>query len=318
MTQKHGLGRGLSSLIPQKNSTQDPKMQSVMPRKHNDSSTKNSKKIVKPQSINEHSDRGDSIEEIPIGMLRANKEQPRTYFDEERLSELTSSIKVHGVLQPLIAIHKGDHYELIAGERRLRASKKAGLTTVPVVIKKHDNLTDQIKLELALIENIQRHDLNAIEEAKSYKRLVDEFDLSQGEIAVRTGKSRSVIANRIRLLSLPIEIQKGLVAGQITEGHAKVILSLSNPQKQIALYKMIIDAKLTVRQAENKALSSEHGKKRQINQGQTSHARRLENQLTQYFDTKVRVKEGTSGGNITISYFSEDELKNILSRLKLM
>ena len=318
MTQKHGLGRGLSSLIPQKNLTQNSKTQSLMPRKHNDSSAQNSKKIAKPQLTNEHSDKGDSIEEIPIGMLHANKEQPRTYFDEEKLSELTGSIKVHGVLQPLIAIHKGDHYELIAGERRLRASKKAGLTTVPVVIKKHDDLTDQIKLELALIENIQRHDLNAIEEAKSYKRLVDEFDLSQEEIAVRTGKSRSVIANRIRLLSLPIEIQKGLVAGQITEGHAKVILSLSNPQKQIALYKMIIDAKLTVRQAENKAMLAEHGKKRQSNQKQTLHARRLENQLTQYFDTKVRVREGANGGNITISYFSEDELKNILSRLKLV
>ncbi len=316
MTQKHGLGRGLSSLIPQKNSIQNSKTQSVASHKRDNVSV-NLKRKFKSQLTNEYNDKGDFIKEIPIGMLRANKEQPRTYFDEEKLFELTNSIKVHGVLQPLIAVDKNDHYELIAGERRLRASKKAGLTTVPVVVKKHDDLTDQIKLELALIENIQRHDLNVVEEAKSYKRLVSEFDLSQEEIAVRTGKSRSVIANRIRLLSLPIEIQKGLIAGQITEGHAKVILSLSNPQKQIALYKMIIDEKLTVRQAEKKVLLSEHARKKHINQGKTPHARRLESQLTQYFDTKVRVRESASGGNITISYFSEDELKNILSRLKL-
>jgi len=315
MAQKHGLGRGLSSLIPQKNTSKDFKKKPPVSQRRDTDST-DLKVMIEPKTVKKVA--ADFIEEVPVGMLRANKEQPRTHFDEEKLSELTSSIKVHGVLQPLIAIHAGDHYELIAGERRLRASKKAGLTTVPVVIKKHDNLTDQIKLELALIENIQRHDLNVVEEAKSYKRLVDEFDLSQGEIAVRTGKSRSVIANRIRLLALAIEIQKGIIAGKITEGHAKVILSIQNPQKQLALYKIIVDEKLTVRQAENKALLSERDKKNRISQGQTPHARRLEDQLTQYFGTKVRVKEGATGGNITVSYFSEDELKNILSRLKLM
>lgn len=316
MAQKHGLGRGLSSLIPQRSTVKDSRMQSGLSQKYDNDSV-SLKRNAKPHLTNEHSSSGDFIEEVPIGMLRANKEQPRTNFDDEKLSELTNSIKVHGVLQPLIAVHNGDYYELIAGERRLRASKKAGLTTVPVVVKKHDNLTDQIKLELALIENIQRHDLNPIEEARSYKRLVDEFDLSQEEIAVRTGKSRSVVANRIRLLSLAIEVQKGLIAGEITEGHAKVILSLSNPQKQIALYKMIVDEKLTVRQAENKVLLSENNRRKRIIQNQTLHARRLEDQLTRYFNTKVRVNEKVKGGSITISYFSDDELKNVLSRLKL-
>jgi len=317
MAQKHGLGRGLSSLIPQRDAVRDVRAQSATSQKR-DSNFTQPQNNSKPQITGQQGGEGDFIEDVPIGMLRANKEQPRTHFDEEKLSELTNSIKVHGVLQPLVAVHNGDYYELIAGERRLRASKKAGLVTVPVVIKKYDNLTDQIKLELALIENIQRHDLNVIEEAKSYQRLVDDFDLSQGEIAVRTGKSRSVVANRIRLLSLAIEVQRGLIAGEITEGHAKVILSLSNPQKQIALYKMIIDEKLTVRQAENKAILEQGDRKKRVTKEQTPHARRLEDQLTQYFGTKVRVKEGASGGNITVSYFSEDELKTILSRLKLM
>ncbi len=316
MVQKHGLGRGLSSLIPQKNALSNSTMKPISPQNYDNDSTPK-EKINKFQAVNECDD-SDFIEEVPIGMLRANREQPRTNFDEEKLSELTNSIKAHGVVQPLIAVHKGDHYELIAGERRLRASKKAGLVTVPVVIKKGDNLTDQIKLELALIENIQRHDLNVIEEAKSYKRLADEFKLSQEEIAVRTGKSRSVIANRIRLLSLPIEIQKGIIAGKISEGHAKVILSLSNSQKQIALYKIIIDNNLTVRQTENKVSLVYSKKKKHIVSSQTPHARRLEEQLTQYFGTKVRVKESANGGNITVSYFSQEELKNILLKLKLM
>jgi ParB family chromosome partitioning protein len=221
------------------------------------------------------------------------------------------------VLQPLIAVYNGDHYELIAGERRLRASKKAGLITVPVIVKNCDNYDNQKKLELALIENIQRHDLNVVEEAKSYQKLVDEFGLTQEEIAVRSGKNRSVVANRIRLLTLPVDVQKGLIAGDITEGHAKVILSLVNPQKQIALYNIIIGQNLTVRQTEDK-LASVGGKTRTRKKSeQTVHARRLEDQLTKYFGTKVKVNESKNGGSITVSYFSQEELKNILSRLKL-
>ena len=323
MTQKHGLGRGLSSLIPQKN-TKSP-MSS-----NSDNQASTGKRVVKKiystdttVSSNKHKANNDNdnlkrdfVKDVPIGQVQANTQQPRTYFDEEKMDELTRSIKTHGVLQPLIALKSGKRYELIAGERRLRASKKAGLTTVPVVVKDSADFDEQKKLELALIENVQRHDLNVIEEAKSYKKLSQEFDLSQEEIAHRTGKSRSVVANRMRLLELPIEIQRGLVGGKITEGHAKVILSLQNPQKQIALYNMIVDQRLTVRQAENK-LSKTSSKNSVHRVEDTLHARRLEDQLTKYFNTKVRVKEKSDGGTISISYFSQEELKDILSRLKL-
>lgn len=321
MIQKHGLGRGLSSLIPQKNKSQETTF--TRPVSQTQVTKPVSKSILKTKNSTETKDENvknesrDFVKNVPVGMVRANTQQPRMYFDEEKLEGLTSSIRAHGILQPLVAVHNGDHYELIAGERRLRASKKAGLATVPVVVKNKEDFDDQKKLELALIENIQRHDLNLIEESRSYQRLAEEFDLSQEEIASRTGKSRSVIANRMRLLSLPIDIQKGVIVEKITEGHAKVIMSLTNPQKQMALYKLIVDDNLTVRQAENKLLTTQDGNKRRTMTDKTIHARRLEDQLTQYFNTKVRVSEKANGGSITVSYFSDDELKNILSRLKL-
>lgn len=317
MAQKYGLGRGLSSLIPQKG---DPVHVSRTQKSLDQKSSDVRSPSIRTQKTDAHlaEDGQDYIKEVAIGNVRANSQQPRIYFDEEKLEELTASIKTHGVLQPLIAVDKGDHFELIAGERRLRASKKAGLQTVPVVVKKDNgDLNEQKKLELALIENIQRHDLNVIEEAKSYYRLAEEFDLSQEEIAMRSGKSRSVVANRMRLVSLPIEIQKSLIANEITEGHAKVILSLTNPQKQIALYHMIMQQNLTVRQAEDKAHSVSNTQIKRRGVSKTPHARRLEDQLTRYFGTRVRVSEGANGGNITVSYFSEEELKTILTRLKL-
>lgn len=322
MIQRHGLGRGLSSLIPQKNTSSQNESQRIASHSaqpifrasRNDGASASTHKQMEDRI----DDGRDFVKDVPIGMVRANAQQPRMYFDEEKLDELAHSIKTHGVLQPLIVIHKGDHYELIAGERRLRASKKAGCETVPVIIKQGTDLGDQRKLELALIENIQRHDLNVIEEAKSYNRLADEFGLSQEEIAIRSGKSRPTVANRMRLTSLPIEVQKGLIAGEITEGHAKVILSLTVPQKQLALYHMILAQKLTVRQAEDKAHLAEQTKHLRRTNDKTPHARRLEDQLTRYFGTRVRVSESNGGGNITVSYFSEEELKNILTRLKLV
>lgn len=326
MAQKHGLGRGLSSLIPQKGDAQSTSQKPRPAIKRQDSELPTKRTEVKEESVEERptpsaiplSDDRDYVKEIPVGQMRANTQQPRMHFDEDKLDELAASIRAHGVLQPLVAVDKGDHFELIAGERRLRASRKAGLKSVPVVVKNDSNLNDQKKLELALIENIQRHDLNLIEEAKSYHKLAEEFDLSQEEIAARCGKSRSVVANRMRLSTLPIEVQKGLIAGAITEGHAKVILSLNNPQKQLALYNMILQNNLTVRQAENKAHITGGTVHRSRSVEKTPHARRLEDQLARYFGTKVRVSESGKGGNITVSYFSDEELKNILSRLKLM
>ncbi len=319
MIQRHGLGRGLSSLIPQKNTTIQSEPQRTTDRDTRSVSRplRDEKTSAPVQSSKENLSDHDIVKEVAIGKVRANAQQPRMYFDEAKLDELAHSIKTHGVLQPLIVIHKGDHYELIAGERRLRASKKAGCETVPVIIKRDIDLGEQKKLELALIENIQRHDLNVIEESKSYNRLADEFGLSQEEIANRSGKSRSAIANRMRLTGLPVEVQKGLISGEITEGHAKVILSLAGMQKQLALYNMILSQRLTVRQAEDKAHLAEHTKHVSRNHNKTPQARRLEDQLARYFGTRVRVNENSGGGNITVSYFSEEELKNILSRLKL-
>ncbi len=331
MAQKHGLGRGLSSLIPQKNtaqntgqhSTQKPHVsRAVRDKKPQDATPQKSveQKEEKKYEARRHATSTDGrlyVQDIPVGQMRANTQQPRMHFDESKLDELTASIRAHGVLQPLVAVDKGDHFELIAGERRLRASRKAGLKTVPVVVKK-DDFDEQKKLELALIENIQRHDLNLIEEAKSYHKLAEDFHLSQEEIAARAGKSRSVVANRMRLSTLPIDVQKGLIAGTITEGHAKVILSVNNPQKQIALYNLIVQNNLTVRQAEHKAHVVGGVTRRMRSVEKTPHARRLEDQLARYFGTKVRVHESGSGGNITVSYFSDDDLKSILSRLKLL
>lgn len=320
MIQRHGLGRGLSSLIPQKNTTTHGESQNTISRDTRPVSRPPRDEIAMASApdLKENFGDHDVVTEVAIGKVRANAQQPRMYFDEAKLDELAHSIKTHGVLQPLIVIHKGDHYELIAGERRLRASKKAGCETVPVIIKKDRDLGEQKKLELALIENIQRHDLNVIEEAKSYNRLANEFGLSQEEIATRSGKSRSAVANRMRLTGLPVEVQKGLISGEITEGHAKVILSLASMQKQLALYNMILSQRLTVRQAEDKAHLAEHTKHVSRNHNKTPQARRLEDQLARYFGTRVRVNENNGGGNITVSYFSEEELKNILSRLKLV
>lgn len=318
MAQKHGLGRGLSSLIPQKDDSIRPPRKVQAKNRQDDGRPSDKLASKKPKDDKSIDKNRNFVEEISVARVRVNPHQPRIHFDEEKLDELAESIKTHGVLQPLVAINKGDYYELIAGERRLRASKKAGLATVPVVVKKDEDLSEQEKLELALIENIQRHDLNLIEEAKSYHKLSEDFGLSQEEIAMRSGKSRSAVANRMRLVSLSVEIQRGLIAGEITEGHAKVILSLANPQKQIALYNMIIGQNLTVRQAENKAHVAGGTQHQKRGVDKTPHARRLEDQLTRYFGTKVRVSEGSSGGSITVSYFSDDELKNILSRLKLV
>jgi ParB family chromosome partitioning protein len=329
MAQQHGLGRGLSSLIPQKKdqdntdaqslvsgrsfATRQTTSQSVLQR--DDHSRRDN--AVETPTAKKDSEREMAVRGIAIQEIIANSHQPRMYFDEEKLAELAASIKAHGVLQPLVVLKKGAQYELVAGERRLRAAKKAGLTHVPAIVR--GAMDDQKKLELAIIENVQRHDLNVIEEAKSYKRLADEFSLSQEEIAQRTGKSRSVVANRMRLAKLPIDIQRGLIDGKISEGHAKIILSLDNPEKQRALYDMILSEKLSVRDTEQRASSSGSmtTTHRKSAYAKTPQERVLEDQLTAYFGTRVGVKQKNKGGAITINYFSSEELKGILSKLKL-
>lgn len=324
MAGKHGLGRGLSSLIPQKNLdvTSSPEGTREKQGQHNDMPQRENRRSFLSSNAQKQdpSDEANKtvVLDVAIGTISENTLQPRLYFNEEKLTELADSIREHGILQPLTVITRGDGYELIAGERRLRASKKAGLTTVPVIVR--DDVRDQEKLELAIIENVQRHDLNVIEEGKSYKKLADDFDLSQEEIAKKTGKSRSAVANRMRLTKLPIEVQRGLIDGKISEGHAKVILSLDSPEKQRALYTMIVEEKYSVRDAERKVHNLDNGTLRvgeYQRQKKSAYEKELEDQLSKHFATKVRVLKKGHGGEIRLQYFSEEEIKNILEKLAL-
>jgi ParB family transcriptional regulator, chromosome partitioning protein len=300
--QNYGLGRGLSSLIPPKNAkitkpNEDVNYFGAAPGEgsvKNISSTPNA-----------------GVQEVEVIKIVPNPHQPRAHFDEERLGELAESIKTHGILQPIVATKIANGYEIIVGERRFQAAKIAGLKTVPVIVR---DATEQQKLELAIIENIQRHDLSAIEEARAYQELAAEFDLNQEEIAQKVGKSRSAVANKIRLLNLPVEIQKALAGGQITEGHAKAILAITNPEKQRALYELILKNNLTVRQAEDKTKEisvKSHKRLMHID----PEIKELENKLVGILGTKVKVTKSGGGGRITIEYYSDEELNNILSKI---
>lgn len=298
MSQNYGLGRGLSSLIPQKKKTAGSETNyfGAPSREVSGISSEPSK---------------NQVQEVEIFRVVPNPHQPRITFEEGKLRELADSIKEHGIIQPLVVSQKGNQFELIAGERRLQASKLAGLKTVPIIIRE---VSDQEKLELAIIENIQRHDLNPIEEGQSYLKLMEEFGMSQEEVAVKVGKSRSAVANKIRLLTLPSEIKKALVEGGITEGHAKAILATSNPEKQRALFEMIMRGNLTVRQTEEKTQEiSVKAHKRVSNKD--PRIAEIENQLTGKLGTKVKISSGKKGGRILIEYYSEEELENLISKI---
>ncbi len=306
MVQNYGLGRGLSSLIPPKKneiskSQKDLNYLSGLAKENEVIKAK--KEEIKKENI---------IKEINTRDIIVNPYQPRTTFDEVKLNELAESIKEYGVIQPIVVSEKGSEYEIIAGERRYQAAKKAGLVRVPAIVKKVNN---QQKLELAIIENIQRQNLNPIEEGKSYLQLAEEFKLSQEEIAQKLGKSRSVVANKIRLLNLPIEIQKALIEGKITEGHAKIILSITNPEKQRAFLAMILKNKLTVHQTENKSkeISVRTHKRNIIVDPQI---KEWEKNFSQNLGTKVKIKKSGQGGKIIIDYYSPEELSSILERTK--
>ncbi|MDR3559478.1 MAG: ParB/RepB/Spo0J family partition protein [Candidatus Pacebacteria bacterium] len=250
--------------------------------------------------------------EIPLADISKNPFQPRLKFDEAKLTELADSIKEHGVLQPLVVTQKGDKYEIIAGERRFQAAKLAGLLKVPVIVRVADS---QKKLELAIVENVQRHDLSPIEEAKSFRQLADEFGLTQEEIAKKLGKNRSSVANKIRLLDLPVEIQKALAEGKISEGHAKLLLAIPNSEKQRAFFELIIKNNLTVRQTEDKTkeITVRHHKRNVIVDPET---KEIENNLSSTLGTKVKLKKTGDTGRIVIEYYSREELENILGKIK--
>ena len=252
---------------------------------------------------------------LDIDLIDPNPDQPRTSFDEQKLQELAHSIKDQGILQPIVVRKKGDRYQIIAGERRWQASRIAGLKEVPCVFQDVD---DDKALELALIENIQRDDLNPIEEAYSYKRLMDKLNYTQADLAKAVAKGRSTIANAIRLLDLPEEAQEAMFKNQITAGHARAVLSVPNTSGRIKLTERIISDKLTVREAESLArlLSVDtSGKVRTNTHNLPSAYTAMAKSLKEVLNTQVRVKRTKSGTKLEIDFKNEDELRSIYEKL---
>ena len=290
---RNGLGKGLDSLIPNKTAGKSEKPSA---KKSSDDSKKEDKT-------------GEVM--VKINSVEPNREQPRKDFDEDSLVELADSIKQFGILQPLIVQQKKDYYEIIAGERRWRAAKMAGIKEVPVIIK---NYTDQEIVEISLIENIQRENLNPIEEAMAFKRLLEEFDLKQDEVAERVSKSRTAVTNSMRLLKLSERVQQMIIDDMISTGHARALLALEDEEQQYQLANRIFDEKLSVRETE-KLVKALKDPKKSVKKEKIEHTfvyENLEERMKGIIGTKVRVNPKANGkGKIEIEYYSEDELERI-------
>ena len=264
------------------------------------------------------------IESVDIDLIAPNPHQPRTRFDAESLQDLAESIREHGVLQPVIVTQLRSDvgmmtYQLIAGERRLQAAKIAGVERMPVVVKE---AADAQLLELALVENLQRLDLNAFEEALAFKRLGDDFGMTQEQIARRIGRSRTSIANTLRLLALEEDIRESLLSGQITEGHARALLGIDDSRARLDTWRSIINNELSVRQAEEiaKTLRAVTSPVRAKRDGRSRpadpHVRALEDELRTALGARVSVSKGRTGGRIVIRFHNDDELQGIIERLR--
>lgn len=283
-----GLGRGLDSMIPDK---------------------------VGEKAVAQTPEEGKQEVFVNISKVEPNREQPRKNFDEDALLELSESIKQFGILQPLLVQDKGDYYEIIAGERRWRAAKLAGLKEVPIIIK---NLTDQEIVEISLIENIQRENLNPIEEAMAYKRLLNEFHLKQDEVAERVSKSRTAVTNSMRLLKLDERVQQMVVDDMITTGHARALLGIANEDKQYTLAQQIFDEKLSVRETEKLVKKIQNQKeevqKRPVDDDTMSIIfQDLEQKLKNIMGTKVCINQkGNNKGKIEIEYYNKEELDRLI------
>lgn len=266
---------------------------------------------------------GDIVQKIPVGKIRPNRHQPRRNFDEAALAELSDSIKARGLLQP-ISVWKdnGDeHYELIAGERRLRAARLAGLTEIDAIVKK--NLDEEQKLGLSLMENIQREDLNSVDTALAYKQLMDQFNVSQADIAKQVHKSRAAVSNTLRLLELDEDIRQGIQAGAISEGHARALISIPDSDKRREFYQRIMAEKLSVRDVECFAQSFHTARPRsprapRAGSRRTPELAALESSLEKTLGTKVEVcpGPGPENGKIIIQYFSLDDLERVTHILR--
>lgn len=284
-----GLGRGLGSLIP-------------------------NRKVAEEAVSHEHKEflveDSDRILNIPVGQIDLNPMQPRQTFDHEQLEELINSIKRYGIIQPLVVTKKDNQFELIAGERRLRSAKILELKTVPCIVREADELE---KLELALIENIQRSNLNPIEEALAYEKLINEFNLTQEDVADKVGKSRSTIANMVRVLSLPEAVQKALIDKKITEGHARVIAGFDSEEEQLRFLEQISNYNFTVRDAEKQSrqLRNKTGHRRSFDPETES----IKEQLREALSTRVDVRKKAGKGQIIINFYSEEEYNDIIRRI---
>lgn len=336
------LGKGLESLIPNKRPDELPSAASEISQVDTPSAPAEVMLANDPQpevlppdpaafTARTYQDnftprRGESVFWIEIEKIEPNPFQPRREFNEDALKGLSSSIREHGVLQPVLVTKREIEtpsglevkYELIAGERRWRASKMAGLSQIPAVIRRGIP-DDRIKLELAIIENVQREDLNAMERARAFKQLVDEFHLVQREIAVRLGKSREMVANTLRLLALPPEIQQALHSGQITEGHARAVLMAGDDAiKQFDVYHAILSDRLNVREAENRArqvAGKAFTPRKRPAQVQDPEMREWQSRLQEQLGTKVQLQRVGERGKIVMEFYSEEELRGLLQKL---
>lgn len=282
-----GLGKGLDSLIPK---TVEEKKEKIITKENKEAET-----LVK------------------ITRVEPNRDQPRKNFDEDSLQELADSIKQFGLLQPILVQDKGDHYEIIAGERRWRAAKLAGLKEVPVIIKKY---TEQEIVEISLIENIQRQDLNPIEEAQAYKRLLTEFHLKQDELAERVSKSRAAVTNSIRLLKLSDEVQQMVIDDMISTGHARALLAIEDHNMQYTIAQKIFDEKLNVRDVEKLVKNLNNPPKQKIKETDSAMDaiyNDISEKLKQKLSTKVTVTpKGKGAGKIEIEFYNHEDLDRLL------
>ncbi|HEX8255974.1 MAG TPA: ParB/RepB/Spo0J family partition protein [Thermoanaerobaculia bacterium] len=288
-TQKKALGRGIGALIPSRPAAEAaPAAAPAAPA-------------------------GAGLANVPIGEISPNPYQPRRTFNDASIEELSRSVREHGIIQPLVVTRTGDNkYRLIAGERRFRAAQKAGLEVVPVVIK--ETMTDSDVLQVALIENIQREDLNPIEEAYAYHQLHEEFNLTQEEISKRVGKERSTVANFLRLLRLPDPVKKLLAAGQLSMGHARAILAVDSAKKQEQLAERVVKRNLNVRQTEMLAAESSP-KTEQPEKEKDVFTRDAEDRLTRALRSKVEIDRKRRGGVIHVRFGSEDELIRLVDEM---
>lgn len=288
MPNNSNLGRGLNSLIPNKTSPAVKKQISTLAPEEADG----------------------RIIEVPVEDIKENPLQPRERFTDSKLEQLAESIKEHGVIQPLVGTRSGGKYELIAGERRLRASKIAGLKKVPMIIRE---ASDQKKLEVALIENIQRENLNPIDLGHAYQRLMGEFNLNQEEAAKRMGKPRSTITNHLRYLNLPEEIQLALIDGRILEGHAKYLAGIEGEKKQLMIFRKIVRNGLTVSDAHKEITKAGGTKKARIKINYQDKDKEFA--FREFFGAKTEIIRKGKGGKVILEFFSEDELKGMVEKI---